>query len=192
LDTYSALPDWDKQNNSSNAMHGHKKEPLVTAIVSTYNSEKYIRGCLQDLQAQTIAEQLEIIVVDSGSQQNEASIIKEFQEKYSNIRYIRTEARETIYSAWNRAAQEARGKYLTNANTDDRHRSDAFERMVHVLESNSDVALAYADAAVTEQENASFDHAPVNACFRWPEFDARRLFAVCYIGPQPMWRRSLH
>ena len=40
---------------------------LVSAIVSTYNSEKFIRGCLEDLENQTIADKLEIIVVNSGS-----------------------------------------------------------------------------------------------------------------------------
>lgn len=192
LNTFSTLPGCEKQNASSNAMHSQQKEVLVTAIVSTYNSEKYLEGCLQDLEDQTISDQLEIIVVDSGSRQNEASIVKKYQQCFTNIRYIRTEARETIYSAWNRAAQVARGKYLTNANTDDRHRPDAFERMLNVFEHDDNIALVYADAAVTEQENAGFDSAVVTACFRWPEFDANHLFSVCYIGPQPMWRSSLH
>ena len=171
-----------------------EEEPdyLVTAIVSTYNSEKYIRGCLEDLVAQTLSERLEIIVVDSASPQGEGAIVEEFQQRYPNIRYIRTDRRETIYAAWNRAARMARGKYLTNANTDDRHRPDAFERMVRELEARPDVALVYADSAVTRQENADFSDAPVNACLRWPDFDARLLFSVCYIGPHPMWRKALH
>ena len=40
---------------------------LVSAIVSTYNAEKFIRGCLEDLENQTIADRLEIVVVNSGS-----------------------------------------------------------------------------------------------------------------------------
>ena len=35
---------------------------FLPAIVSTYNSERFIRGCLEDLEAQTIADRLEIIV----------------------------------------------------------------------------------------------------------------------------------
>ena len=170
----------------------HAAEPLVTAIVSTYNSEKYLRGCLDDLQQQTIADRLEIIVVDSGSEQNEGAIVEEYQARYSNIRYIRSEERETIYSAWNRGATEARGRYLSNANTDDRHRPDAYERMVEVLEENADTALVYADSAVTRQANSGFTEAEIVAYFKWPEFNARDLFSVCYVGPQPMWRRSLH
>ncbi|MFQ5645030.1 MAG: glycosyltransferase, partial [Thiogranum sp.] len=166
--------------------------PLVSAIVSTYNSEKYLAGCLDDLEAQSIADRLEIIVVDSGSQQDERSVVEKFQQRYSNIRYIRTEQRETIYAAWNRAIAEASGKYLTNANTDDRHLPGAYARMVSELEANPDAALVYADSAVTRVENVGFAEAPLEAYFRWPEFDPRHLFSVCYIGPQPMWRRSLH
>lgn len=168
------------------------QQPLVTAIVSTYNSERFLRGCLEDLQAQTIAGRTEIIVVDSGSEQNERAMVEEFQRRYTNIRYIRTEERETIYAAWNRAIAVARGKYLTNANTDDRHHPQAYERLVSVLESRPEVALVYADSKVTREENAEFGTASVEACFRWPDFDARHLFSVCYVGPQPMWRRALH
>jgi glycosyltransferase involved in cell wall biosynthesis len=165
---------------------------LVSAIVSTYNSERYLQGCLEDLEAQTLSDRLEIIVVDSGSQQRERWIVEDFQKHYENIRYIRTEERETVYAAWNRGIQAARGRYLTNANTDDRHRRDAFERMVGELERNPDISVVYADSKVTRQENATFDEARIEACFKWPEFEPRGLFSVCYLGPQPMWRRSLH
>ncbi len=192
LDTFSATPGSRKTTSTVQSMHGTQSLPLVSAIVSTYNSEKYLRACLEDLEAQTLASRLEIIVIDSGSQQREGEIVAEFQQRYSNIRYLRTEARETIYSAWNRAVGMASGKYVSNANTDDRHRPDAYERMVAVLERDPQAVLVYADAAVTGQENAGFTDAPISGWFRWPEFDARHLFSVCYIGPQPMWRRSLH
>ena len=165
-------------------------DPLVTAIVSTYNAQRFMRGCLEDLEAQSIADDIEILVIDSNSPQNEGDIVREFQERYSNIRYVRTEERETLYKAWNRAVQMARGKYLTSANTDDRHRRDAFEVMVAALEREPDAALAYADAAVTLSEEHSIARPAVY--LRWPDFDRARLFQVCYIGSQPLWRRDLH
>ncbi len=168
------------------------EDVLVTAIVSTWNSERYLRGCLEDLEAQTIADRIEIIVVDSGSEQNEGDIVREFRQRHGNIRYLRTEERETVYAAWNRAIREARGRYLTNANTDDRHRPDAFERMVEVLEARPEVALVYADCAVTRRPNARFGEVEPEGYFRWPEFEPRTLFSVCCVGPQPMWRRALH
>jgi len=166
--------------------------PLVSVIVSAYNSEEYMRGLLDDLEAQTIAGQTEIIVIDSGSEQNERAIVESYQRQYPNIRYLRTEQRETVYAAWNRAILMARGKYLTNANTDDRHAPDAFEIMVNTLEEQADVGVVYGDCAVTRKKNTTLVDGPITGRFRWPDFDRRLLFQVCFIGPQPMWRRSLH
>ncbi len=164
---------------------------LVSAIVSTYNAEEFIRGCLEDLENQTIADQLEIIVVNSGSEQNEESIVKEFQKRYGNIVYIKTE-REGLYSAWNRAVKVASGQFLTNANTDDRHRKDAFEVMVNTLLSNSDAALVYGDQIVTDTPNPTFENHHVIEAAKRPEFSKERLLFGCCVGSQPMWRKSLH
>lgn len=54
--------------------------PLVSAIVSTCNSERFFRGCMEDLVGQTLGHGLEIVVIDSGSQENERAIVQEFQE----------------------------------------------------------------------------------------------------------------
>jgi glycosyltransferase involved in cell wall biosynthesis len=165
---------------------------VVSALVSTYNAERLIRGCLEDLELQTIASRLEIIVIDSGSREDERTIVEEFRRSHDNVVYIRTEERESLYAAWNRGIRVARGKYLTNANTDDRHRRDALERMATVLDADSDVALVYGDVAATDKENQSFDSSPTIGAALWPDFDAWSLFLSCYVGPQPMWRKAVH
>lgn len=166
--------------------------PLVSAIVSTYNAERFMRGCLEDLEQQTIRKELEIVVVDSASPQNEAAIVKEFQERYGNIVYIRYEERETIYGAWNRGIKASRGEYVTSANTDDRHRADALETLARTLEENPDATLAYADCLITRTENDTFDCAHPVGRHDWPDFSAHRLLEACCVGPQPVWRRDVH
>lgn len=170
-----------------------KRRPLVSALVSTHGAERFMRGCLEDLERQTIAKDLEIIVVDSASPQSEGAIVKEFQRRFSNIVYVRTEERETVYGAWNRAIQLARGKYLTNANTDDRHRVDAFELLARALDQNPNAALVYADCHITRTENETFETAQPVGHYRWLEFDRLDLLNKgCFVGPQPMWRREVH
>lgn len=164
----------------------------VSAIVSAYNAERFIRGCLMDLENQTIADQIEIIVVNSGSQQNEEAVVKEFQQKYKNIKYLKTERRESVYASWNRGIRAAAGKYITNANTDDRHAPYAFERLAKVLDERPDIALVYANLWITETENETFEKFTPAGKFTWMEFDPQTLIEGCYIGPQPMWRKSLH
>jgi glycosyltransferase involved in cell wall biosynthesis len=169
--------------------------PRISVIISTYKAERFIRGCLEDLTSQTLFNkgQLELIVIDSNSPENEESIVQEFQAQYpSLITYIRTPEREAIYQAWNHGIQLANGRYLTNANADDRHRTDALEVMADYLDVHPDIALTYADCDVTTAENSRFGEAPVIAHFKWPDFQPVHLFQICHIGPQPMWRRSLH
>jgi glycosyltransferase involved in cell wall biosynthesis len=167
--------------------------PTVSAIVSTYNAERFIEGCLADLEAQTIADRIEVIVVDSASEEGEGAVVRCWQERWPNIRYVRAPVRETVYAAWNRGIRLARGVYLTNANTDDRHRPDALERMSRVLDMRPDVALVYADVVETAVENETFERCTATRVRRWYDWDRRELLAQgCFIGPQPMWRRAVH
>ncbi|OGV45528.1 MAG: hypothetical protein A2X46_09160 [Lentisphaerae bacterium GWF2_57_35] len=166
--------------------------PLVTAIVSTYKAERFMRGCLEDLEAQTIADRLEIIVIDSASPENEKAIVEEFQQRYSNIRYERTAERETVYAAWNRAVKLARGKYLTNANTDDRHAPEALEKMVRALEAHPEAGVAYADTALTNRENDTLAGKVVAQPSVQQNPSRELLFRGCFVGSQPLWRKSLH
>lgn len=174
-------------------MEGTLLQPLVSAIVSTYNSECFIRGCIEDLEQQTIAHQIEIIVIDSASPQNEGAIVRELQGRYGNIRYLRTDQRETVYAAWNRGIALARGRYVTNANTDDRHRRDAFELMARVMDSRPGIDLVYGDVLITKTPYETFEHHTLSGRYNWYDWDRNILLDKgCFIGPQPMWRRSLH
>lgn len=165
----------------------------VSAIVSAYNSERFIRGCLEDLVNQTLYKKgsLEIVIIDSGSQQNEKTVVDEFRKRFENIVYVRTK-RESIYAAWNRGIKLASGKYITNANTDDRHRPDAFEIMCGVLDRDPHIGLVYADVIVTATENETFACHTPSGVFRQPDYSRELLTLQCFIGPQPMWRKSLH
>ena len=168
--------------------------PLVSAIVSVYKAGKFIRGCLQDLVGQTLYQKgkLEIIVVNSGSPENEDAIIREFQTRHSGIHCIKTEPWETIYGAWNRGIQAASGRYITTANPDDRHRKDALETMAHALDEHSDVGLVYGDSWITVAPNETFESNQAQILLKWPDFSIRQLLMYSMFGPQPMWRRAVH
>ena len=151
-----------------------------------------MRGLLEDLENQTIANRMEIVVVDTDSPTNERAIVEEFQRRYDNIVYVRTGKRENSHTALNRCIDLARGKYLTLACVDDRHKADAYERMVAVLEARPDIALVYANSYVTVTENETFEKHTAVEKYRWADFDPHQLLYGCFMGPQPMWRKNLH
>lgn len=165
----------------------------VSAIVSTYNSERFLRGCLEDLVQQTLfkRQELEVIVVNTGSQQGEDSLVNELQKDYPQIVSIRIGQRETIYQAWNRGIRAASGEYVTTANTDDRHRSDALEVMASELDAHPEVALVYGDVFVTNFENQTFDSHIRSGYLLRPDFSHEIMLSGCHMGPQPMWRKTI-
>ena len=167
--------------------------PIVSVIVSSYKSERFMEGCLNDLVNQTFFEHMEIIVIDSASPECEGVIVREYQELYpGKIKYLRTEEREGLYTAWNRAIRIAKGKYLTNANTDDRHSPDAIEKLTVVLEQNPDAMLAYSHCKVSQVPNLTFFDCPGDRIYQYPEyFPPLCLLHYCF-GPQPLWRREVH
>ncbi len=181
--------------------HGWRQPvTTVSALVSTYNSERFLRGRLDDLTAQTLwsAGRLEIVIVNAGSKQAEDRIVREYLAKGIPITYIRS-LREPIYASWNRALAIARGDYLTSANADDRLKPDALETMAAVLDSQPDIGLVYADSIVTSTENATWggtykvsDLPPYFGKLAWQDYDPAALLTHCYIGPAPLWRKSLH
>ncbi len=177
---------------------------LVSAIVSTYNAERFMAGCLDDLEAQTIADRLEIIVVDSCSEQNERKIVAAYQKRFANIRYIRTEKRERLYAAWNRGIREAAGLYITNANTDDRHFPHAMEVQAKALDEHTEAGIVYANILVTDRvddilqwpalirDNDTMTGSRKGRLFTYPDFSLLGGLTGSNFSPQPMWRRSVH
>jgi len=167
-------------------------KPLISAIISTYNSERFIRGKIEDLLNQSIADEIEIIIINSGSKQNEELIIKEYLDIFPQIKYIKTETRESIYKAWNRGIKIAQGEFITNANTDDRLKHDAYELLSEYLIKNKKAALVYADQYLTQIENQKYSDAINNKIIRFPDYTHVKQLERCIIGSQPMWRASVH
>lgn len=172
-----------------------KKEYLITAIVSTYKSDEFIHECLADLENQTISDKLEIIIIDADSPGQEKKIVEEYQNKFTNIRYIKTKTRVGIYAAWNLAMKAATGKFITPFSTNDRLNKNAYEILSNSLIENPDIMLVYGDTHLTEIPHSSFDNfiaAKVfNGAFRWPKYQYFDLLQTCMIGPHPMWREEI-
>ncbi|NJB69253.1 hypothetical protein GGQ74_002950 [Desulfobaculum xiamenense] len=176
---------------------GYLPRPFrVSVIVSTYASQAFMAECLADLEAQSIAAQTEIIVVDAASPEDERSVVAQFQKRHNNIRYIRTPERIGIYPAWNLAIHVSTGTYITPFSTNDRLAPDAHERLAATLDARPDSLLAFGDTLLTDEPHQSFaNHSPSvrhGGAWRWPDYSFEYNLVSCTVGPHPMWRRQTH
>ncbi len=165
---------------------------LVSAIVSTYGADEFMEECLRVLARQTIFDRVEVIVVDAASPGRERETVREFQKRYRNIKYIRTEKRVGIYAAWNIAIRSSTGSYITTFSTNDGLNRNAYEVLSRFLDQNPDVALVYGDTYLTSVPHESFEKHTRIGSYKWPDYSYEDMLQNCSVGPHPMWRRSVH
>lgn len=88
---------------------------FFSIIIPVYNSELYIEKCLNSILKQQF-ENFEVILIDDGSSDNSAKIIKSFKDH--RIRYYYQKNLGPA-SARNNGAQRALGKYIIFVDSDD-------------------------------------------------------------------------
>jgi glycosyltransferase involved in cell wall biosynthesis len=89
-------------------------KPKIDVVIPVYNGEKYLRETLESLASQRYS-QLKIIVVDDGSTDGTASIVKHHS---GSIIYIKQDNSGSA-SAFNRAIQEADADFVAAIDADD-------------------------------------------------------------------------
>ncbi len=89
--------------------------PLVSIIISTLNSEKYLEKALESSIGQSYLNR-EIILIDGLSTDNTVNIIKKYSEK---IKYWKSESDTGIYNAWNKGLKVANGEWICFIGSDD-------------------------------------------------------------------------
>lgn len=173
--------------------------PDVTVITSLYKGSKFIKGFMEDLVAQTFFHKCEFLIIGAHSpdQQYEDEIIMPYANRYPNIIYTKLQEGDPdpgLYEIWNRAIRQARGKYIINANVDDRLAPDAIEILSQALDANPNIDLVYSACYISRSENETFemlDQRPLKIILDWPNF-SRSMMRICLPGNHPMWRKSMH
>ena len=86
---------------------------MISAIICTYNREKYITECLEHLRIACQNKMLEVLVVDNNSTDSSASLIKGYLDCHPDFpgRYI-LETKQGLSHARNRGIKEAKGDIL--------------------------------------------------------------------------------
>ena len=111
---------------------------LVTAAITAYNRARFLDGALDSVYAQTFND-YEVLVVDDGSTDDTADVLARHADR---IRVVRQE-KQGRSAARNAAVREARGRYLSFLDSDDRWLPDKLEREVPVLEADERIGMVH-------------------------------------------------
>jgi len=149
---------------------------LVSIIIPTYNTEKFIRATLQSVQNQTY-QNWEMILVDDASTDRTVSVIEEFAKNDSRIKLFKLEKNSGNGFARNIAVEKAGGKYIAYLDADDLWFSNKLEKQIGFLKANN-LHFTFSFYDCIDEEGNSLKRrveAPINLTYS-------KLFFCNYVG----------
>ncbi len=113
----------------------------VSVIVPIYKSEKYLSGCISSIITQSFKD-LEIILVDDGSQDKCPQICDEYAQLDKRIKVIHQKNKGQS-AARNAGIENSSGDYLFFVDSDDRLHPQAIEILLNIAEkTNSPITIS--------------------------------------------------
>lgn len=161
--------------------------PAVTVLMSVLNAAAYVDEAITSIREQTWRD-LELIVIDDGSEDDTWRIILAHAAQDSRVVPIRNETTLTTSRALNRGLAAARGKYITRQDGDDCSLPERLAQQVAFLESHPDYGVVGTAVEMIDPQGAL-----LSIAFTLTEdAEIRELLLdrMCLCGPTVMWRRE--
>ncbi len=160
--------------------------PKISVIVPVYNSEKYLKKCLDSILGQTMQD-FEIIIVNDGSPDRSQDIIDSYVEQYPDKikKFYQENAGQS--AARNRGLLEATGEFISFIDSDDYVDLEMFEKTYnYAVENEVDIvcfgAMQDEDGIITKYNYCKFDTLPedlkyiLHEAAPWNKLIRRKLF----------------
>jgi glycosyltransferase involved in cell wall biosynthesis len=126
--------------------------PLISVIIPAYNAERFIGQTLNSVLAQTY-QNLEVIVVNDGSIDHTAEIVKEFIEKDSRVTLLQ-QPNSGVAAARNLGIRYSTGEFIAPIDSDDIWYPQNIEKQVQcMLQSGPEVGLVYSWSIDVDQHS---------------------------------------
>lgn len=112
---------------------------LVSIIVPIYNSEKYLRNCLDSIQQQTY-KNIEVLLINDGSTDNSVKICEEY---LCDLRFhLISKKNEGVSCARNLGIELAKGYFIQFTDSDDILEKNLISTLVcNILETEADLCV---------------------------------------------------
>ena len=156
------------------------KQPKVSVIIPVYNTEQFLRECLDSVVNQTLRD-IEIICVDDGSTDGSLAILREYEARDKRVRVL-TQQNINAGAARNHGLRYAEGEYLSFLDADDFFEPDMLETAFdRATEYQADIIVFRSDDYYSEDLHVPIQYAvrrknlPIGDCFAGVEIE-RDLF----------------
>jgi glycosyltransferase involved in cell wall biosynthesis len=172
---------------------------LVSIVIPCYKGSRFLANTIDSCLKQTYRN-VEVIVVDDASPQNDAEIAAACAARDSRVRVLRREANGGVSRAYNSGYAVAGGEYFTRLSQDDLFREDAIEIMLRTIQAAPpDVGLVYCDMQKVDENgrwlsrwNQAEDPYVPGCSFESEQRQEQALFPTQEVGLCVMWRRCVH
>ncbi len=128
-------------------------KPLVSVVIPSYNHERFIGEAIDSVLNSTFTN-LELVVVDDGSQDSSVKVINSFSD--SRVRLVCQE-NAGAHRAMNRGAALAQAPFLAFLNSDDRFQPGKLEQHLALHEQNDGIEASVARIRHIDEEGAPLD-----------------------------------
>lgn len=109
-------------------------EYKASVIIPIYNTEEYLSECLLSIVNQTINKnEIEVFLINDGSEDNSLSICREFAELYPFF-YVVDKENEGVSASRNLGIKMAKGKYIFYLDSDDTLSSNVLQDVVNFFD----------------------------------------------------------
>ena len=127
-------------------MQHNKNNPLVSIIVITYNSAKFVLETLESAKSQTY-KNIELIISDDGSTDNTVELCREWlqrnKERFVRTQLINVEQNTGIPANCNRGLKAAQGEWVKFIAGDDVLMDTCIESNIVNINKNSDIEIQF-------------------------------------------------
>lgn len=148
---------------------------LVSVITPCYNGSKFIRETIDSVIAQTYPN-WEMIIVDDGSKDNSADIVREYMQKEPRIKLIQ-QPNGGSASARNNGIRNAVGQYIALLDADDLWLPQFLEKQIALIKEKDAICVCSSYSRIDEESKES-----LRPTIAKPVITRRDMLVMDYVG----------
>lgn len=173
-----------------------KREVKVSIIIPVYNSEKYLKECIESVINQNYSD-MELILVDDGSSDNSYSICSKYKNEYPNISLFH-QKNQGVSVARNLGLKYAKGKYIFFLDSDDLMIDNLLHSINEYLDNNYDMLIgnmvnwdSKKNISYIENDVTKVSPKELTDIYKFCEFYAIKNYQIPWAPYQSFWKRKI-